>query len=166
MVTAFLSVTGEPASCRFRRFLLSAPGYGPHRYRSGYRIRRQQPFAYGDPLSIPFDDRFPYSLHLRQVLDAMKRAVSAPVLDDRLGLGGSDHRQSLLQRLGIGAVDVDRFGGMRPSDPHYQHQRPQHDKPRHDVYLPVILAAPTGNPVGRNSVRHHMCTAYRFPGFP
>jgi hypothetical protein len=43
--------------------------------------------------------------------------VSAPVLDDRLGLGGSDHRQSLLQRLGIGAVDVDRFGGMRPSDP-------------------------------------------------
>lgn len=95
----------------------------------------------------------------------MKRAVSAPVLDDRLGLGGSDHRQSLLQRLGIGAVDVDRFGGMRPSDPHYQHQCPQHEKPRHDVYLPVILAAPPGNPVGWNSVRHHMHTAYRFPGF-
>ncbi len=53
-----------------------------------YRIRRQQPVAYGDPPSIPFDDGFPYPLHLRQVLDAMKRAVSAPVLDDRLGLGG------------------------------------------------------------------------------
>ena len=96
----------------------------------------------------------------------MKWAMSAPVLDDCRGLYGPDHRQSLLKRLGIGAVDVDRFGGMRPSDPHNQYQRPQHDKPRHNVYLLVILAVPTGNPVGRNSVRHHMHTAYRFPGFP
>ncbi|KAG0905868.1 hypothetical protein G6F32_017130 [Rhizopus arrhizus] len=55
---------------------------------------------------------------------------------------------------------------MCPRDPHHQHQCPQHDKPRHDVYLLVVLAAPTGIPVGRNSVRHHMCTAYRFPAFP
>lgn len=95
----------------------------------------------------------------------MKWAVSAPVLDDRLGLGGSDHRQSLLQRLGIGPVDVDGFGSLRRRDPHPQYQRPQHDKPRHDVYLLVVLAIPTGNPVGRNSVRHHMHTAYRFPRF-
>lgn len=165
VVTGILSAASGPASCRSRRFLLSAPGYGSHRYRSGYRIRRQHRVANGDPPSIPFDDRCPYPLNLRQVLDAVKRAVSAPVLDDRRGLGGPDHRQSLLQRLGIGPVDVNRLGSLRSRDPHSQHQRPKHDKPRHDVYLLVVLTVPTGNPVGRNSVRHHMYTAYRVHGF-
>jgi len=57
----------------------------------------------------------------------MKWAVSAPVLDDCRCLYGPDHRQSLLQRLGIGPVDVDRLGGLRPHHPHPQYQQPEHD---------------------------------------
>ncbi len=65
-----------------RQFLVSAPGYGPHRYRPWYWFVGTRHASQRDPLSIPFDDGFPYSLHTRQILGAAERTMLPPVLDD------------------------------------------------------------------------------------